>query len=118
MKEGQSPSYPAVMTVLCSYLNSFAPGTTIGFIEFGRNPELGRKIKGFHALAPVATLGHIKGAIKILSNFASEVEVNHLIFLFSIQVFQVRHRWRLLQRNFLHLVKIFQNLSYLRERSK
>ena len=67
---------------------SFIPGTTIGFIEFGRNSELGRKIKGFHALAPVATLGHIKGAIKILSNFASEVEVNPFISSScSIQIF-------------------------------
>lgn len=54
-------------------------GTTIGFIEFGRNPELGKKIKGFHALAPIATVGHIKGAMKVLSNFAAEVQ-----FLYKI----------------------------------
>eukprot|EP00794_Sanderia_malayensis_P012754 gene12754-14061_t len=49
-------------------------GTLIAFAEFGRNPDLAKKIKGFFALAPVTTTGHIKGAIKVLSYFTPEVE--------------------------------------------
>jgi len=41
-------------------------GTMIGFIEFGRRPDLGKKIKSFVALAPVTTVGHIKGLAKIM----------------------------------------------------
>ncbi len=50
-------------------------GTLIAFAEFGRNQELAKKIKGFFALAPVTTTGHIEGAIKVLSYFTPEVEV-------------------------------------------
>ena len=50
-------------------------GTAIAFAEFGRNPELAKRIKAFFALAPVTTVGHIKGAIKLLSYFAPELEV-------------------------------------------
>lgn len=49
-------------------------GTLIAFAEFGRNPELAQKIKAFFALAPVATVGSIKGAIKVISYFSSELE--------------------------------------------
>ena len=47
----------------------------IAFIEFGRDLELGSKIKSYHALAPVAAIGHIQGGLKILSNIAPEVKV-------------------------------------------
>ena len=47
----------------------------IGFIGFGVLPELGKKVKTFSALAPVATVGHIEGAMKVLSYFKGEVEV-------------------------------------------
>ena len=47
----------------------------IAFIEFGRNKKLASKIKSYHALAPVATVGHIKGGMKVMSNLAPEVEV-------------------------------------------
>ena len=53
-------------------------GTLIAFAEFGRNPELAQKIKAFFALAPVATVGSIKGAIKVISYFSSELEVSSL----------------------------------------
>lgn len=59
-------------------VNHFFPltlGTTIGFIEFGRNVNLARKIKTFFALAPVATVGHIKGALKVLSPIEPEIQV-------------------------------------------
>jgi pimeloyl-ACP methyl ester carboxylesterase len=54
-------------------------GTMIAFIEFGRDHELGAKIKSYHALAPVAAIGHIKGGLKILSNIAPQVK-----FLYDI----------------------------------
>ena len=65
-------------------------GTMIGFAGFGQNLELAKKIKGFFALAPVARVGHIEGAIKVISHFTPEVEVslfncNHgLIFKYGI----------------------------------
>ena len=63
------------------WLGKFCPifiyfiGTMIGFIGFGELPELGKKVKTFSALAPVATVGHIEGAMKVLSYFKGEVEV-------------------------------------------
>ena len=51
-------------------------GTSIAFAGFGQNPDLAKKIKVFFALAPVTTVGHIKGAIKVLSYFTPEVEVH------------------------------------------
>ena len=50
-------------------------GTSIAFAGFGQNPDLAKKIKVFFALAPVTTVGHIKGAIKVLSYFTPELEV-------------------------------------------
>ena len=50
-------------------------GTLIAFAGFGQNPDLAQKVKAFFALAPVTTVGHIKGAIKVLSYFTPEVEV-------------------------------------------
>jgi pimeloyl-ACP methyl ester carboxylesterase len=55
-------------------------GTMIGFIEFGRNPAIGELVKNFIALAPVATVGHIKGAFHYLSYFQAEVEWFFKIF--------------------------------------
>ena len=48
----------------------------IGFVEFSRNQDLAKKVEKFYALAPVATVGHIKGGFKVLSKFALEAEVN------------------------------------------
>ena len=51
-------------------------GTLIAFAGFGQNPDLAKKIKANFMLAPVATTGHIKGAIRVLSYFTPEIEVN------------------------------------------
>ncbi|XP_057312925.1 gastric triacylglycerol lipase-like [Hydractinia symbiolongicarpus] len=56
------------------YYTGHSQGTMIGFIQFGRQPELGKKVKTFFALAPVATVGYIKGALKIMSYFSPEIE--------------------------------------------
>jgi len=55
-------------------------GTMIGFIEFSRNLDLGKKVKRFYALAPVATIGSIKGVMKLLSHFTPEIELFFKIF--------------------------------------
>ena len=55
----------------------------IGFIGFGQSPELGKKVKTFSALAPVATVGHIEGAMKVLSYFTGEIVVSVSISLLS-----------------------------------
>lgn len=60
-------------------------GTMIGFAAFSINQELAKKVKTFSALAPVATVSHIKGALKIISNFAPQIEVldytEHIVVL-------------------------------------
>lgn len=60
-------------------------GTMVGFIAFSSSQELGKKVKTFSALAPVATVGHIKGAMRVLSYFTSEIEF--LFKLFGIREF-------------------------------
>ena len=50
-------------------------GTLIAFAGFGRNHDLAQKVKAFFALAPVTTVGNIKGAIKVISYVTPEVEV-------------------------------------------
>lgn len=67
------------------YYVGHSQGTSIGFIAFGENKELAKKIRTFVALAPVATVGHIKGAIKAVSIFAPELEM--FINLFGIYDF-------------------------------
>ncbi len=50
-------------------------GTLIGFAEFGKNQDLAKKVKAFFALAPVTTVGHVKGAVKVISYISPEVQV-------------------------------------------
>ncbi|XP_057313671.1 gastric triacylglycerol lipase-like isoform X2 [Hydractinia symbiolongicarpus] len=67
------------------YYVGHSQGTTIGFIEFGRNVNLARRIKTFFSLAPVTTVGHIKGALKVLSPI--EPEIQYMIQLLGIKEF-------------------------------
>ena len=62
-------------------IHSSISGTTTGFIEFSQNKELARKIKTFFALAPVAKVGNIKGAIKFFSYFTKEIDVSGCVSL-------------------------------------
>ena len=57
-------------------VHSLISGTMTGFIEFSQNKELAKKIKTFFALAPVAEVGNIKGALKFLSYFTEELHVS------------------------------------------
>uniref|UniRef100_A0A6P8IGI2 Lipase n=1 Tax=Actinia tenebrosa TaxID=6105 RepID=A0A6P8IGI2_ACTTE len=62
------------------YYAGHSQGTMIGFIEYGRNPELIKKVKAFYALAPVSTVTYMKGALKYLSYFTPELEEFFKIF--------------------------------------
>ena len=53
----------------------------MAFIEFSRNQELAKKVKMFFALAPVATVGYIKGAFRVLSNIGPELLVSSDFFV-------------------------------------
>ena len=48
----------------------------MAFIEFSRNQQLAKKVKMFFALAPVTTVGYIKGAFKVVSNIGPELLVS------------------------------------------
>ncbi|XP_002165026.2 gastric triacylglycerol lipase isoform X1 [Hydra vulgaris] len=67
------------------YYIGHSQGTTIGFIAFGENLELASKIRSFIALAPVATVKYIQGAVKTISTFTTEIEL--LIKIFGIYDF-------------------------------
>ena len=51
------------------YYIGHSQGTMIGFSAFSQNQEIGKKVKKFFALAPVAFLGHTKSSIKLFSNW-------------------------------------------------
>ncbi len=49
-------------------------GTLMGFAGFSTYPEIAEKVKLFIALAPVAKVSHVKGALKLLAPFAKSIE--------------------------------------------
>jgi len=57
------------------YYVGHSQGTMIGFIEFGRNPDLIKKVKTFYALAPVSTVTYMGGALKYLAELSPEIQV-------------------------------------------
>lgn len=84
--------------------NTYFIGTMIGFIGFGELPELGKKVKTFSALAPVATVGHIEGAMRVLSYFKGEVEVNiFLENLISFHLINLPLRLKTIKQHLLYL---------------
>ena len=66
------------------YYVGHSQGTVIGFIGFG-HPEIGRKVKTFFALSPVATVGNITSPLIKLAPFSKEFGVcrwlNYSLFL-------------------------------------
>lgn len=52
-------------------------GTMIAFAHLSRNPDLNKQIKSIFALAPVASVGHIEGALRPLSFFTEDFVVRH-----------------------------------------
>ena len=74
---------PATINYILTYTQAptlsyigHSQGTTIAFAEFSRNQTLASKIELFIALAPVAFIGNIEGALKYLSYFTGEIEVS------------------------------------------
>lgn len=49
-------------------------GTTMGFAGFSSNKTLASRIKTFFALAPVTTIGYVKGALAYLSKYFSVIK--------------------------------------------
>ncbi len=54
-------------------------GTLIAFAHLSKNPDLFNKIKMIFALGPVATVGHIKGALRPLSFFTEDFAVRNVL---------------------------------------
>ncbi len=52
-------------------------GTIMGFAGFSHNQTLAKQIKVFFALAPVATVKHIKGAFKVIADHDDILKVNN-----------------------------------------
>lgn len=56
------------------YYVGHSQGTLTAFAHASQNPQFAKQVKLFFALAPVATVAHIKGPLKILSHFTWEFE--------------------------------------------
>ena len=53
----------------------YSQGTIMGFAGFSTQPDLAAKIKLFIALAPVARVSHIKGALSIIAKYYKQINV-------------------------------------------
>ena len=53
----------------------YSQGSVMGFAGFSTQPELANKVKLFIALAPVARVSHIHGALAIIAKFYRELNV-------------------------------------------
>ncbi|KAK3701521.1 hypothetical protein QZH41_007892 [Actinostola sp. cb2023] len=62
------------------YYVGHSQGTMVGFIEFGRNADLAKKVKTFYALAPVATVTYMGGLLKYLSELGPELQILFKVF--------------------------------------
>ena len=57
------------------YYVGYSQGTAIGFAKFSEDQELAKKVKHFIALAPVAHVGFITTALRMILPFADEIKV-------------------------------------------
>lgn len=53
----------------------YSQGTIMGFAGFSTQPDLAAKIKLFVALAPVARVSHIEGALSFIAKFYKQIDV-------------------------------------------
>jgi len=53
----------------------YSQGSVMGFAAFSTQPKLVAKVKLFVALAPVARVSHIEGAISFIAKFYKEINV-------------------------------------------
>ncbi|KAK3766647.1 hypothetical protein RRG08_042426 [Elysia crispata] len=56
------------------YYVGYSQGTAIGFAKFSEDQELAKKVKHFIALAPVAHVGFITTALRMILPFADEIK--------------------------------------------
>ena len=57
------------------YYVGHSQGTTIGFAGFSSNEEMAKMVKTFFALAPVTTVAHTKGPLKLAAQNSIEISV-------------------------------------------
>jgi len=57
-------------------------GTTMGFAGFSKLPDLSDKVNLFVALAPVATVHHIEGALSYIAGYYKELDVSVASFVY------------------------------------
>lgn len=53
----------------------YSQGSVMGFAGFSTQPKLAAKIKLFIALAPVARVSHIEGALSFIAKYYREIDV-------------------------------------------
>lgn len=57
------------------YYVGHSQGTIMGFAGFSFNQTLASRVKVFFAMAPVATVKHIKGGFRVISDFSEQISV-------------------------------------------
>jgi lysosomal acid lipase/cholesteryl ester hydrolase len=74
---------PAMLGYVMNYTNQsdvfyvgHSQGTTMAFAGFSINQNLSSHIKAFFALAPIATVAHMKGLLPLLADVAPEIQVS------------------------------------------
>ena len=60
----------------------YSQGSVMGFAGFSTQPKLAAKVKLFIALAPVARVSHIEGAISFIAKFYREIDVCMCMLIF------------------------------------
>ncbi|GFO02255.1 lipase, partial [Plakobranchus ocellatus] len=56
------------------YYIGHSQGATVGFAKFSEDQELAKKIKHFIALGPIARVGHINSALRLLVPYAEDLK--------------------------------------------